>query len=154
MGVFTANTIYRHMSEAHQGFYDDEPIIQGVDIQEQYDLLRRIQDQNTLAQRMQPANVDRRDQAPRAAEQQRVDMMVDAARRRLEEVARRPPQWEELVRQRQHREEEARRQQHREQEARRRQHQEEDARQQQQLLRRQQERVQHDSGNGWNCLIM
>ncbi|KAI6160791.1 hypothetical protein EDD17DRAFT_1875396 [Pisolithus thermaeus] len=46
MGIFTSGTIYGHMREAHQGYYDNEPaLLRGVDIIEQYQLMEQIQQQ-------------------------------------------------------------------------------------------------------------
>lgn len=44
MGTFSSGTIYRHMQEAHRGYYDNAPpLLQEVDVMEQHQLMRQIQ---------------------------------------------------------------------------------------------------------------
>ncbi|KAI5994130.1 hypothetical protein EDD15DRAFT_2366651 [Pisolithus albus] len=44
MGIFSSGTIYKHMQEAHRGYYDNAPpLLQEVDVMEQHQLMRQIQ---------------------------------------------------------------------------------------------------------------
>ncbi|KAI6138032.1 hypothetical protein BKA82DRAFT_4253736 [Pisolithus tinctorius] len=103
MGIFTRDTIYTHMREAHQGIYDNEPqLFQGIDILEQHRLMQQIQqERDREEQRMEEM------QARRARERQAAELAQRRQQERgrmvqtLREVHARNLREAELVQQRQ-----------------------------------------------------
>ncbi|KAI6145209.1 hypothetical protein BKA82DRAFT_839651 [Pisolithus tinctorius] len=100
MGIFTRDTIYTHMREAHQGIYDNEPqLFQGIDILEQHQLMQQIQQERDREEQRIRHQLMQRIQQERDREERRIRVRLEAERARLvqqrEELLRRVQEQEQ-----------------------------------------------------------
>ncbi|KAF9237733.1 hypothetical protein BU15DRAFT_88587 [Melanogaster broomeanus] len=170
MGIFTGETIYPHMNNAHGGVYDLAPVPEPVDIEEQRQLLRqaelryaaqveeRQRQVRERVQRVQQGQLqlerDRTQEAPQRAEQERqerVRQFHERVRLVRQEQLERDRAQEAVQRTEQVRRQEERERLHRL--ARERLQQEERERQWQQQRYRERERAER-ANQGWGCTIM